>query len=213
MQREVGGWLLAASYLGNRSTHLWRVLELNPAVFGPGATTGNTNQRRVLFLQNPDQGRFYGTIAQLDDTGRAKYNAMFLQVQRRLKNDLSVLSNWTLSKCMSDPATTEITGPTVVDPNNPDMDYSYCASDRRHVVNLSIVWTTPRWGWGPGRPARQLADLAAGALAERQPLERDDRPGQRAERHARPRRRTSAAARGRCRSSTTRMGTARRRTT
>src|SRR6185503_14872383 len=146
VQREMGGWLLAASYLGNRSTHLWRVLELNPAVFGPGATTGNTNQRRVLSLQDPVQGRFYGTIANLDDTGRSNYNALFLQVQRQLKNNLSVLSNWTLSKCMSDPATTEITGPTVVDPNNPDMDYSYCAADRRHVVNLSVVWTTPRFG-------------------------------------------------------------------
>ena len=97
---------------------------------------------------------------------------MFLQVQRQLKNDLSVLSNWTLSKCMSDPATTEITGPTVVDPNNPDLDYSYCASDRRHVVNLSIVWTTPRFGmgsWAPcsatGRSRRWFAGRAATARA------------------------------------------------
>jgi hypothetical protein len=44
---------------------------------------------------------------------------------------------------MSDPATTEITGPTIVDPNNPDLDYSYCASDRRHVYNLSVVARVP----------------------------------------------------------------------
>lgn len=146
VQREFGQWLFAASYLGNRSTHLWRATELNPAVFGPGATTGNTNQRRVLYRQNQAQGQFYGTIGHLDDTGRASYNAMFLQVQRRLKNGLSVLTNWTLSKCMSDPATTEITGPTIVNPNDPNLDYSYCASDRRHVVNLSVIWTTPRFG-------------------------------------------------------------------
>ena len=46
---------------------------------------------------------------------------------------------------MSDPATTEITGPTIVDPNNPGLDYSYCASDRRHVVNVSIVARTPEF--------------------------------------------------------------------
>ena len=40
-------------------------------MYGPGATTGNTNQRRVLELQNLSQGQFYGTIGQLDDTGRA----------------------------------------------------------------------------------------------------------------------------------------------
>jgi hypothetical protein len=44
---------------------------------------------------------------------------------------------------MSDPATTEITGPTIVNPANPDLDYSYCSSDRRHVVNLSLVARTP----------------------------------------------------------------------
>ena len=143
VQRQVGDWLVAGSYLGNHSSHLWRATELNPAVFGPGATTGNTNQRRVLELQNLAQGQFYGTIGQLDDTGRANYEAMLVSVQRRLKNNLSVLSNWTLSKCLSDPATTEITGPTIVNPANPDLDYSYCSSDRRHVVNLSVVARTP----------------------------------------------------------------------
>ena len=56
---------------------------------------------------------------------RRIYHGMLLSAQRRLKNNLSVLTNYTLSKCMSDPATTEITGPTIVDPNNPDLDYSY----------------------------------------------------------------------------------------
>jgi hypothetical protein len=46
---------------------------------------------------------------------------------------------------MSDPATTEITGPTIVDPSNPDLDYAYCASDRRHVVNVSLVARTPEF--------------------------------------------------------------------
>jgi hypothetical protein len=143
LQRQVGDWLAAVSYLGNHSSHLWRATELNPAVFGAGATIGNANTRRRLYLQNQQQGQFYGTIGQLDDTGRANYDAMLLSAQRRLKNNLSVLSNYTLSKCMADPATTEITGPTIVDPSNPDLDYAYCSSDRRHVVNLSLVARTP----------------------------------------------------------------------
>jgi hypothetical protein len=144
-QRQVGDWLVSASYLGNHSNHLWRANELNPAVFSPGATTATTNQRRVLFRQDPVMGQFYGTIGQLDDTGRATYHGMLLSLQRRLKGNLSVLSNYTLSRCKSDPATTELTGPTVVDPNNPDLDYSYCDSDRRHVVNVSIVARTPQF--------------------------------------------------------------------
>ena len=71
-QRQFGDWLVSASYLGNRSSHLWRATELNPAVYSTGATTGTTNQRRVLFLQDPVMGQFYGTIGQLDDTGQSQ---------------------------------------------------------------------------------------------------------------------------------------------
>jgi hypothetical protein len=145
VQRQMGDWLASASYLGNHSSHLWRATELNPAVFGPGATTTNTPARRVLALANLPQGQFYGTIGQLDDTGRANYAAGLFSLQRRLKNNLSVLTSWTISKCMSDPATTEITGPTIVNPANPDLDYAYCSSDRRHLVSASVVARTPEF--------------------------------------------------------------------
>lgn len=146
VQKGFGDWLVSASYLGNRTANLWRATELNPAVPIAGATTGNTNQRRVLFLQDAAKGQAYGTIGHVDDTGRANYHGMLLSVQRRLADNFSILSNWTVSKCMSDPATSEITGPTIVDPNNPDLDYAYCASDRRHVVNFSAVVRTPEFG-------------------------------------------------------------------
>jgi hypothetical protein len=143
VQRMVGDWMAAVSYLGNHGSHVWRAIELNPAIYGPGATTGNTNTRRRLYLQNPEEGRFYGTIGQLDDTGRSNYHGLLLSLQRRLQGGWSLLGNYTLSRCMTDPATTELTGPTTVDPNNPDADYSYCASDRRHLINLSAVARTP----------------------------------------------------------------------
>jgi hypothetical protein len=143
VQRMVSDWMLAASYLGNHGSHVWRAIELNPAVYGPGATTGNTNTRRRLYLQNSAEGRFYGTIGQLDDTGRSNYHGMLVSAQRRLRSGWSMLANYTLSRCMTDPATTELTGPTTVDPNNPDLDYAYCASDRRHIINLSAVARTP----------------------------------------------------------------------
>ncbi len=151
VQRQLGDWMVGASYLGNRSHNLWRATELNPAVFGPGATTGNTNQRRRLNALNAREGSFYGTLAEVDDTGRSNYQGMLLTVQRRLKNNFSVLANYTLSKCMSDPATTEITGPTVMNPDNPDADYGYCSSDRRHVANLSAVFQLPEWSGAMGR--------------------------------------------------------------
>jgi carboxypeptidase family protein len=143
IQQQFGSWLLTASYLGNHSSHLWRATELNYAAYSPGATPATTNARRVLVQRNPAYGAFYGTIGQLDDTGRANYNGMLVSAQRRLKGGLSVLTNYTLSKCTSDPATTELTGPTITDPNNPGLDYSACDSDRRHVLNVSVVAHAP----------------------------------------------------------------------
>lgn len=145
VQRQTGAWMFTTSYLGNHSSNLWRATELNPAVYRPGATVANTNTRRVLYLRNPAQGQYYGTIGQLDDTGRGNYNGLLLSAQRRFKKDFSVLGNYTLSKCMSDPTTTELTGPSITDPNNPDLDYSYCASDRRHVLNVSLVYRAPEF--------------------------------------------------------------------
>ena len=143
IQHQIGNWLFTGSYLGNHSSHLWRATELNYAAYAPGATTGTTNARRVLVLRSPAYGAFYGTIGQLDDTGRANYNGMLLSAQRRLKAGLTVLANYTLAKCMSDPATTELTGPTITDPTNPSLDYSACDSDRRHVLNVTLVAQTP----------------------------------------------------------------------
>src|SRR4030095_8313140 len=77
------------------------------------------------------------------DSGRGNYNAALMSLQRRLKNGFSVLGNCTLANGMNDPATPEITGPTIVNPADPDLDYSYCASDRRHVAGISAVWRTP----------------------------------------------------------------------
>jgi hypothetical protein len=171
LQHQLSSWLLTASYLGNHSSHLWRATELNYAVFTPGATTATTNARRVLVLRNPAYGAFYGTIGQLDDTGVSNYHGMLLSAQRRLKSGLSVLANYTLSKCMSDPATTELTGPTITDPNNPDLDYSACDSDRRHVVNTSVVWLSPSSSNGVDAVFgdRQVAPLIR--VGERQPAQ------------------------------------------
>ncbi len=144
-QRQIADWLVSGSYLGNHSSHLWRATELNYAIYTPNATTATTNARRRLVLKNPAVGAFYGTIGQLDDTGRATYHGLLLSAQRRLRNGFSALTNYTLSTCKSDPATTELTGPTIVDPTNPDLDYSYCDSDRRHVINVSLVARMPSY--------------------------------------------------------------------
>lgn len=155
VQKQIGNnLLLSASYFGNATTHFWTARELNPALPVPGATLATENQHRVLYLQNPAQGQYFSTIGQLDDGGKAAYNALLLTAQRRLANNFSVLGNWTWSHCISDPETTELTGPTYINPNNRAADRANCSSDRRYLVNVSLVANSPKFA---GRAMNALA--------------------------------------------------------
>jgi hypothetical protein len=157
IQKQVGSdVLLSASYIGNKATHFWTGTELDPAVFIPGGSTnGNTNARRVLNLLNSAQGKYYSTIGQLDDGGNEHYNGLLLSVQKRLSNQLSALGNYTLAHCISDPETTELTGPTYMNPANRRQDRGNCSSDRRQIFNLSLVASTPKF-------SRRSLELLAG---------------------------------------------------
>ena len=45
VQRQMGAnWLASASYIGNKSTHVWTATELNPAIYIPGASTTNEHE-------------------------------------------------------------------------------------------------------------------------------------------------------------------------
>ncbi|HEV3201454.1 MAG TPA: TonB-dependent receptor [Bryobacteraceae bacterium] len=166
IQHQFGKWLLSGSYLGNHTAHLWSSRELNLDVYVPGTcvagqygltapgpcsstSAANTAARRLLTILNPAAGPSYSTIAYLDAGATSSYNAMLLSAQHRLGNNFSVLANWTYSHCLADPSTTELTGPSYVDPNNRNADRSNCSSDHRQQVNISGVIMSPgvhdRW--------------------------------------------------------------------
>jgi hypothetical protein len=109
-QRQFAGdWLASATYLGNKTTHLWVGSEFNPAIYIPGtcngspcSTTGNTSQRRVLYLQNPAAGTDYASINQADTGANSHYEAVLLSLQHRFSRNFTLLSNYTYSYCISD---------------------------------------------------------------------------------------------------------------
>jgi hypothetical protein len=144
LQKQVGAnLLLSVSYFGNETTHLWSGTETDPALPVPGATLATENQHRVLYLQNPGQGKYYSTIGAVDDGGTSGYNALLLVAQRRLSNNFSVLGNFTWSHCIGDPETTELTGPTYINPANRNQDRANCDSDRRRIMNISFIGNSP----------------------------------------------------------------------
>jgi hypothetical protein len=169
LQRQVGpDWLVTASYIGNSTSHLWSLRQLNPSVFlglGPCtlngvqystcSTTGNQNQRRRLSLQDPRTGQNFGFVATVDSGGKASYNALVLSAQRRAARGLTVNANYTWSRCISDPFNYDthggFTGGGWTSGDNRSFDRGNCtggtggAADRRHLFNLSAVAETPQF--------------------------------------------------------------------
>ena len=148
-QRQFGeNWAATVSYFGNKSSHLWVGMEINPAVFMPGATTGNTNQRRLLYLQNPAEGQYFASVTQLNMDGEARYNALLFSIQKRFGDGYSLTANHTWSHCVSDADTQQFLDPSYTQPGDPKADRGDCTSDRRHVFNASAVLNPPAVGSG-----------------------------------------------------------------
>jgi hypothetical protein len=154
IQRQVGdAWLFTANYLGNKSTHRWANTYPNYAVYipgtcgsGPCSTTANTNQRRVLYLANPQAGSLFSDLTQTDDGGTASYNALLLSVNHRLSRNFSALANYTWSHCLSDgDASSEMSGVGYQNPNNREADVGNCNVDIRQIFNASVVGLSPHF--------------------------------------------------------------------
>jgi hypothetical protein len=149
-ERQVwNNWLLQATYLGNQMTHLWNGVELNPAEYIPGqSSNANVQQRRVLTLQNPIQGPYYGSISQTDDNGSGHYNGLMLAVQKRLSQGWSASSNLTYAKCFNNGEPTTDIGNTYPDPNDRSTNWGPCDADRRYISNTALILQSPGLGRG-----------------------------------------------------------------
>jgi hypothetical protein len=157
-EKQLGrDWLVSGTYIGNKSTHLWVGIDVDPAVFIPGtcqgkpcSTLGNTQQRRVLSLENPATGAYYGSVPATNDGGIGTYNALLLSLQHRFSHNFSVLANYTYSHCLDfEGSVGDMYGSAVQDPNNIRGDNGNCESDFRHIFIASFVATSPtfdqRW--------------------------------------------------------------------
>src|SRR5207244_1054119 len=138
-----------------RSSDLY---EANPAIYLPGAscviagrtfspcsTVGNTNQRRVLYTQNPDVGQYYSNIVYGDDGSTRTYNALVIQVQRRRAKGVTVQGNYTWSHCIDDSYVDVIQTNGGWIQSRRGANRGNCELDRRHNFNMSAVYETPRF--------------------------------------------------------------------
>jgi Carboxypeptidase regulatory-like domain len=158
-------WFASVSYVGSQAIHMWTLVELNPAIFlgtapctlntatGPVtypvcSTTGNTNQRRRLNLQNPIAAQNISYLTAFDDGATQNYHGLLLNTTIRAARNMNINANYTWSHCIGDATV----GANVANPganyphmDNRRLDRGNCLGDRRHLLNFTVVGRTPQF--------------------------------------------------------------------
>jgi hypothetical protein len=148
-QRQItNNWMASATYIGNKTSHIWVGEDVNPGIYIPGSSA-STNLRRPLYLQNPALGIAYSSITASDQGLNSNYNGLLLTLQHRFSSNFTVLTNYTWSHCLSySDFSGELAGSAYEDPFNRALDYGNCGFDVRHLWNTSLVLVTPVRGKG-----------------------------------------------------------------
>ncbi|MBM3758234.1 MAG: hypothetical protein FJW38_30195 [Acidobacteria bacterium] len=127
-----GDWVASLAYIGNKGTFLQYTIEQNPALFGPGATVANTQQRRVY----PN----FGNVRRTDSGGNSNFHSMQLNLEKRFAKGLSMLTNYTWSRTIDDAQA----GSLVVNPFNRRQNRGLAGEDVEHNFKLSSIYELPR---------------------------------------------------------------------
>jgi hypothetical protein len=127
--------VVTAAYVGSKSDRLFGSHNLNPAVYGPGATVANTQARRIY--------QAFGTIEDESTVGYSQYHSFQLTINKRLSRGFTLLAAYTFSK---DIGLTAAQGEGTLgtrDPNNWNLDKGLMPTDRPNILSISSVWQAP----------------------------------------------------------------------
>ncbi|MGH9163606.1 MAG: carboxypeptidase regulatory-like domain-containing protein, partial [Vicinamibacteraceae bacterium] len=148
IQRQLlQNWLVEISYVGNKSTHLPYVRDLNAPIYDFDLSEREnleTMQERRPF---PEYERLY-----ILSTGQnANYNGLQLHVQRRFDRGFSLTASYTFAKALDYASTNDSVeemadGNSVPNPFDPRYFYGPSDFDRRHVFVSSLLWNLPSAG-------------------------------------------------------------------
>jgi Carboxypeptidase regulatory-like domain len=142
-EREVMQGIMArAAYVGSRNRNGRFGVQLNPAIATiPGATTGNTDQRRQFAADG------IGQVNLQVQNRRSNYNGMQLALIKRYSRGFQISGNYTLSKVVGDFAgERQLTGGEIIPYfmyQDPALLWGPLDQDHRHRFTASWVWDLP----------------------------------------------------------------------
>jgi hypothetical protein len=104
-------YLLDVRYIGTKGTHLPRMIEANPAVYGPGATSDNADQRRLYAGCHAAAAPCdFASVGLITNSTNSTYHAGQLAFSRRYGNGLAFLASYTYSKSLDYVSTFNVAG-------------------------------------------------------------------------------------------------------
>ena len=92
-------YLLDLRYVGNKGTRLPRLVEGNPAIFGPGATAQNADQRRLYAgCKNGQPPCDFASVGLISNEESSTYHAFQAALSKRYSHGLGFLVSYWWSK-------------------------------------------------------------------------------------------------------------------
>ncbi|HEX4772862.1 MAG TPA: carboxypeptidase regulatory-like domain-containing protein [Bryobacteraceae bacterium] len=117
VEQVIGGsYLLDVRYVGNKGTHLPRFIEANPAVYGPGATTGNADARRQYADCDASGSCAFASVGLIAGNNSSTYHSLQVSLSRQWTKNLSFQASYWWSKSLDYVSSLNIAGsaPTLV---------------------------------------------------------------------------------------------------
>ncbi len=155
-----GAYLLDARYVGNKGTHLPRFIEANPAIYRPGATTGNADARRPYADCDASGSCAFASVGLIADNNSSTYHSLQVSLTRQLTHRLSFQGSYWWSKSLDYVSSLNIAGsaPTLVagendlaqNPFNLRAEHGPSLFDSTHRFVLSGTYQLPSWNAASG---------------------------------------------------------------
>ena len=139
---------VTVSYIGVLGTHLQGHNEYNAAVYEPGASVLNVQQRR------PNQN--FSSVVLYDSAATSQYHSLVVSAQKRYSHGFSVDGGYTFSKNIDSASLSY--GPLPQDPSNLAAERALSTLDVRQKFSFMLIWDLPFWN----KPHNHLQELAGG---------------------------------------------------
>jgi len=127
--------VITAAYVGSKSDRLFGSHNLNPALFGPGATVANTQARRGY--------QQFGVIEEESTNGYSQYHSFQLTINKRFSRGFTLMAAYTFSKDIGLTSSQGEGSLGTRDPWNWNLDKGVLSTNRPNIVSISSVWQIP----------------------------------------------------------------------